>query len=73
MFHVSPNIQWFSNYSANVSGRILLGKGQMCRIVGIGQVPIQLPNRNMIILHQVQHVRDPKRSLFSIGMLAKDK
>ena len=40
--------------------------------MGTGEVPIQLPNGNIITLHQVWHVPALKRSLVSIGMLAED-
>ena len=40
--------------------------------MGIGEVPIQLPNDNTITLHQLRHVPALKRSLVSIGMVAED-
>ena len=52
-FHVTPNIEWFSNYSFGADGTIRLCNGQECTIVGIGKVPIQLPNGNTIIIHHV--------------------
>ena len=60
-FHVTPNIKWFSNYSAGTSGTVRLSNRQECKIAGIGEVPIQLPNGNMITLHQVRHVPALKR------------
>ena len=71
-FHVTPNIEWFSNYSARTSGIVRLGNGQECKLAGTEEVPIQLPNGNTITLHQVRHVPALKRSLVSIGMLAED-
>ena len=50
-FHVTPNIEWFSNYLAGANDTIRLGNGQECIIAGIGEVPIRLPNDNMITLH----------------------
>ena len=55
-FDVTPNIEWFSNYSVRTSGTVRLGYGQECKIAGTGEVPIQLPNGNTITLHQVRHV-----------------
>ena len=69
-FHVTPNIEWFSNYSFGADGTIRLCNGQECTIVGIGKVPIQLPNGNTIIIHHVWYVPELQRSLVSIGMLA---
>ena len=71
-FHVTPNLEWFSNYATETSGTARLGNEQECKIMGIGEVPIQLPNDNTITLHQVQHIPALKRSLVSIGMLAED-
>ena len=71
-FHVTPNIEWFSNYSANTSGTVCLGNRHECRIVGTGEVPIRFPNGNTITLHRVWHVRDLKSTLVSIGMLVED-
>ena len=70
-FHVTPNIEWFSNYSARTSGIVRLGNGQECKLAGTEEVPIQLPNGNIITLHQVWHVPDLKRSLISIGILVE--
>ena len=70
-FHVTPNIEWFSNYSAEASGTIRLGNGQECKIAVIGDVSIRLPNGNKIVLHQVPHVPVLMRSLDSISMLAE--
>ena len=39
-FHVTPNIEWFLNYSAKASGTIRLGNGQQCKIARTGEVPI---------------------------------
>ena len=55
-FHVTPNIEWFLNYSVGTNNTIQLGNGQEWRIVGVGKVPIQLSNGNTIILYQVQHI-----------------
>ena len=70
-FHVTSNIEWFSNYSAGANNTVQLGNGQECATTGIGEVLIQLPNDNNIILHQVWHVPALKRSLLSIGILAE--
>ena len=71
-FHVTPNLEWYSNYTVKTSRTIRLGNGQECKIAGTGEVPIQLPNGNTITLHQVRHVVALKRSLVSIGILAED-
>ena len=72
-FHVTLNMEWFSNHSARLSSTIRLGNGQDYKIARTGEVPIQLPNGNTITLHQVKHVPALKRSLVSIGMLAEDR
>ena len=71
-FHVTLNMEWFSNHSARLSSTIRLGNGQDYKIARTGEVPIQLPNGNTITLHQVKHVPALKRILVSIGMLAED-
>ena len=71
-FHVTPNIEWFSNYSAEASGTVRLGNRQECTIAGIKEVPIQIPNGNTITVRQVRHVPALKRSLVSIDMLVED-
>ena len=70
-FHMTPNIEWFSNYSARASDTVRLDNGQDGAIEGVGEVPLQLPNGNTITLHQVQHVPTLKRSPVSIGMLTE--
>ena len=70
-FHITPNIEWFLNFSIDAGSTVRLGNQQECAIVGIGEVPIQLPNGNTITLHQVWHVPKLKRSLVSIDMLAE--
>ena len=69
-FHVTPNIECFSNYSTDTSGTVRLGNGQECKIARTGEVPIKLPNGNTITLHRVRHIPD-LRSLVSIGMLLR--
>ena len=32
-FHVTPNLEWFSNYAAEMSGTVQLGNGQECKFV----------------------------------------
>ena len=71
--HITPNMEWFSNYSARRSGTVWLSNGEECKIAGIGKVPIQLPNGNVITLHQVWHVPPLKRSLVSINILVEDR
>ena len=71
-FHVTPNLEWFSNYAAKTSDTVRLGNRQEGKITGTGQVPIQLPNGNTITLYQVRHLPPLKRSLVSIGMLVED-
>ena len=72
-FHVTPNINWFSNYTAETSGTIQLGNEKECKIARTREVPIQLPNGNTITMHQIWHIPTLKRSLVSIGMLAEDE
>ena len=50
-FHVTPDIEWFSDYSAGADDTGRLNNGQECVIAGIDEVPIQLLNDNSIILH----------------------
>ena len=71
-FHVTPNLEWYSNYTVKTSRTIRLGNGHECKIALTREVPIQLPNGNTITLHQVQHVPTLKRSMVSINMLAED-
>ena len=70
-FHVTHHREWFSNYSAG-AGSVRLGNGQECPITRTCEIPIWLPNGNVITLHQVRQVPNLKRSLISIGMLSKD-
>ena len=71
-FHVTPNLEWFSNYVDETCRTVRLSNREECKIVGIGEFPIQLPNGNTITMHQVRYVPTLKRSLVSIGMLAED-
>ena len=71
-FHVTPNIEWFSNYSADANGIVRLGNKEECKIGGTGEVCIREPKENTISLHRVRHVLDLKRSLVSIDMFTED-
>ena len=37
-FHVTPNKEWFSDYSTDASGTVRLGNRQECNIAGTGEV-----------------------------------
>ena len=71
-FHMTPDIEWFSNYLAVTNDTVRLDNGQAYTIAGMREVPIKLPNGNTIILHQVWHIPALKRSLVSIDMITED-
>ena len=72
-FHVTPNLEWFSYYATEMSGTVPLGNEQECKIVGIGEVPIQLPNGNTITLHQVRHVPALKKETYGLHRHASQR
>ena len=49
-----------------------LGSVQECKIIGIGNIMVQLPSTNLIILHQVQHISDLMLTLISVNIMSKD-
>ena len=55
-FHVSANYEWFSNYNAGRTGRVMLGNGLACDIVGVGDVQVCFDNGSTFTLHDVRHV-----------------
>ena len=70
--HFTKPRTWNGFRTIRMSGTVWLSNEQESAIAGIKEVSIQLPNDNMITMHQVWHVPALKRSLVSIGMLAED-
>ena len=68
-FHVSPNREWFSTYNAGRTGRVMLGNGLACDIVGVGDVQVRFNNGSTFTLHDVRHVPLLTKKLVSAGQL----
>ena len=68
-FHVSPNCEWFSTYNAGRTGRVMLGNGLACDIVGVGDVQVRFNNGSTFTLHDVRHVPLLTKNLVSAGQL----
>ena len=43
-FHATPHKNYFSNYTQGDFGQVLLGNAHLCKIVGIGNIIMKLPN-----------------------------
>ena len=46
-----------------------VGNSQHCVVVGIGSVELSLPGGSMLVLLDVRHVPNLRRSLISVGQL----
>ncbi|GAB2275344.1 hypothetical protein Dimus_039125 [Dionaea muscipula] len=68
-FHMSPNKDWFLDYKEINDGPVYMGNNNMCRVYGIGNIPLKLTNGSTILLTKVRHVPDLRRNLISLGIL----
>ena len=71
-FHATPHKNYFSNYTQGDFGQVLLGNAHPCKIVGIGNITMKLPNGTQWTLNDARHIPDLKRNLISTSKLDKE-
>ena len=68
-FHMSPNKNWFQNFSENVTGTVYMGNNNTCKVMGIGNINLKLHDGKVRLLTNVRYVPSLKRNLISLGTL----
>ncbi|KAH9762165.1 hypothetical protein KPL70_000710 [Citrus sinensis] len=68
-FHLCPDKSLFHTYKSMDGGRVLMGNNNVCKIVGMGSVKIEMLDGSVQILSDVRHAPRLKRNLISLGML----
>ena len=71
-YNATPNKNYFSNYTHGDFGQVLLGNAHPCKIVGIGNITMKLPNGTQWTLNEARHIPNLKRNLISISKLDKE-
>ena len=71
-FHATPHKNYFSNYTQGDFGQVLLGNAHPCKIVGIGNITMELPNGTQWTLNDARHILDLKRNFISTRKLDKE-
>ncbi|KAH9697399.1 hypothetical protein KPL71_023589 [Citrus sinensis] len=68
-FHLCPDKSLFHTYKSVDGGRVLMGNNNVCKIVGMGSVKIEMFDGSVQTLSDVRHAPRLKRNLISLGML----
>ncbi|KAK9185556.1 hypothetical protein WN943_025912 [Citrus x changshan-huyou] len=68
-FHLCPDKSLFHTYKPVDGGRVLMGNNNVCKIVGVGSVKIEMFDGSVQTLSDVRHAPRLKRNLISLGML----
>ena len=68
-FHMSPNREWFDTYRVVNCGKISMGNGAVCKVIGIGTVKLRLADGVVRTLGEVRHVPGLSRNVISLGAL----
>ena len=68
-YHMCPKREWFIDYKETNGGKVLMGNGYQCYVIGIGSIAIKGSDGTTKILNNVRHIPDLKRNLISLGTL----
>ncbi|KAH9680375.1 Integrase catalytic domain-containing protein [Citrus sinensis] len=68
-FHLCPDKSLFYTYESVDGGRVLMGNNNVCKIIGMGSVKIEMFDGSVKTLCDVRHAPRLKRNLISLGML----
>jgi hypothetical protein len=68
-FHMSPHMEWFSEYETYDRGDVLLGDESTTKIMGRGRVKLLLKYGRIRTILEVLHITYLARSLISISKL----
>ncbi|KAH9763605.1 hypothetical protein KPL70_001228 [Citrus sinensis] len=69
LFHLCPDKSLFHTYESVEGGRVLMGNNNVCKIVGMWSVKIEMFDRTVKTLCDVRHAPRLKRNLISLDML----
>ena len=65
-YHVTPFRSQFRSYTARDFEPVRVGNSQHCAVVGIGSVELSLPGGSTLVLSDVRHVPDLRKSLIPV-------
>ena len=68
-FHLCHDKSLFHTYKPVDGGRVLMGNNNVCKIVGLGSVKVEMFDGSVQTLSDVRHAPRLKRNLISLGML----
>lgn len=68
-YHVTLRREFFSTYTQGDFGRVRMGNDDASKIIGIGDIYIEINLGSMLLLKDVRHVPDIRLNLISTGML----
>ena len=69
--HVCADKKLFSLYQESSTRTVSMGNGSLARVLGEGQVNLELSSRKRLVLNGVFHVSDLRRNLISASLLVQ--
>ena len=66
---MTPNKDWFNTYKLVNSGSVMMGNDASCKVVGIGNIIINMFDGVVRTLCDVRHVLDLRKNLISLRTL----
>jgi hypothetical protein len=70
--HVTSRRDLFTSYTAGDFGTVKMGNNDVAKVVGIGDVCLEMSNGMKLVLRDVKHISDIRLNLISIGKLDDD-
>jgi hypothetical protein len=71
-YHMTPIKYWLDNYMLVNSSSILMGKNDLRKVIGIGNIKIKMFNGVFRTLCDVRRILDLRKNLISLGILNLD-
>lgn len=71
-FHATSCRSHFSYYFHGDFGKVCVGNGHPCQVVGKATIQLGFPNGYHLELNEVRHTLELKRSLISVGQLGNE-
>jgi hypothetical protein len=71
--HVTSRQDFFTSYTAGDFGTVKMGNDGLAKIVGIGDVCLEMSNGMKLVLRDVKHIPDIRLNLISVGKLDDDR
>jgi transposase InsO family protein len=70
--HVTSRQHFFTSYTAGDFGTVKMGNDGLAKIIGIGDVCLEMINGMKLVLRDVKHIPDIRLNLISVGKLDDD-